>query len=64
MQDYTNTYQIIYERFIKEAKRRVNNKYILRAKHKMKALWHIIDKEVGTFLKYYKKIDCHCSVSY
>jgi hypothetical protein len=59
MRDYTNTYQIIYERVIKEAKRRVHGKYILRAKYRTKAMWHIIDKEVGTFLKYYKNIELY-----
>jgi hypothetical protein len=36
MQDYINIYKIIYKWVIEEAKRRANNKYVLRAKNKTK----------------------------
>jgi hypothetical protein len=56
-QDYINQYQIIYKRVIKEAKRRENDRYVLRAKNKTKAMWHIINKEVGKSLQFDKKIE-------
>jgi hypothetical protein len=57
MQDYINRY-FIYKRVIKEAKR-IDNKYVLRAKNKTKAMWHVINKEVGKSLKHDKKIELH-----
>jgi hypothetical protein len=48
---------IIYKRVIKKAKRWANDKYILRAKNKTKAVWHVINKEAGKSLKYDKKIE-------
>jgi hypothetical protein len=59
MQDYINRYQIIYKNVIKGAKRRANDKYVLRAKNKTKAMWQVINKEVGKSLKYDKKIELH-----
>jgi hypothetical protein len=32
---------------IREAKRRENDNYILRAKNKSKAIWQVIHKEIG-----------------
>ena len=40
-------YKIIYRRVLREAKRRENDKYILHANHKSKAVWQIINKETG-----------------
>jgi hypothetical protein len=36
-----------------------NDKYVLRAKNKTKAMWHVINKEVGKSLKHDKKIELH-----
>jgi hypothetical protein len=47
----------IYKRVIKEAKIGENDKYVLRANNKTKAIWHVINKEVGKSWKYDKKIE-------
>jgi hypothetical protein len=57
MQEYIKNYEIIYKRVIKEAKRRDNDKFVLRANNKTKAVWHVIIKEVGRSWKYEKKIE-------
>jgi hypothetical protein len=44
---YIDNYKIIYKTVFRGAKRRANNKYILHAKHKSKAIWQIINKETG-----------------
>jgi hypothetical protein len=58
MQDYIKRY-FIYKRVIKEAKRIDNDKYVLRAKNKTEAMWHVINKEVGKSLKHDKEIELH-----
>jgi hypothetical protein len=40
-------YKIIYNRVIREAKRRENDKYILHVKNGSRAVWWIINKETG-----------------
>jgi hypothetical protein len=40
-------YKIIHKTVIGEGKRSENNKYILLANHKSKAVWQIINKETG-----------------
>jgi len=40
-------YQIIYRRVIRAAKRRQNDKNILHANYKSKAVWKIINRETG-----------------
>jgi hypothetical protein len=44
---YIQNYQMIYREVIKEAKRRDADRIILSAKNKNKALWKIINKEIG-----------------
>jgi len=44
---YIAKYKIIYKRVISEANRRENDKYLLHANHKSKAVWQIINKETG-----------------
>jgi hypothetical protein len=44
---YIARYKIIYKRVIREAKRRENDHYIMRAKYKSKAIWQVIHKETG-----------------
>jgi hypothetical protein len=56
-QEYISRYHIIYKRVTKEAKKRENDRYVLRAKHKTKAMWHIINKEVGKSLQFDQKIE-------
>ena len=45
VKNYITKYQIIYRRVIREAKRRHNDKNILHANHKSKAVWQIINRE-------------------
>jgi hypothetical protein len=40
-------YNIIYKRVIKEAKRRENDRSLSRATNKSKAVWKVINKELG-----------------
>ena len=44
---YIARYKIVYKRVIREAKRRENDNYIMRAKNKSKAIWQVIQKETG-----------------
>jgi hypothetical protein len=49
---------------IKVAKRRENDEYVLRANNKTKAVWHVINKEVGKLWKYDKKIELNDGTQY
>jgi hypothetical protein len=42
--DYIMTYQITYNKLIKEAKNRENDRFVLRARNKTKAMWQIINR--------------------
>jgi hypothetical protein len=44
---YIAKYKTIYKSVIRVAKRSKNDKYILHANHKSKAVWQIINKETG-----------------
>jgi exonuclease III len=44
---YIDKYRHIYKRGVREAKIRENDKHILHAKHKMKAVWQIINRQSG-----------------
>jgi hypothetical protein len=57
MQEYIKRYQIIYKRVIKETKRRDNDMYVLRANNHTKAMWQVINKEVGKSRNHDKKIE-------
>jgi hypothetical protein len=57
MVEYITRYQIIYKGVIKEAKKIVNHKYVSRAQNKMKAMWLLINEEVGKSLKCDKKTE-------
>ena len=46
---YIQNYQAIYRKVIKETKRREADRLILCAKNKNKALWKIINKEIGNW---------------
>ena len=47
---YIARYKIVYKRIVKEAKRRENDKFLLNANNKSKAVWQIISKETGRTL--------------
>ncbi|PNF20311.1 hypothetical protein B7P43_G13693 [Cryptotermes secundus] len=47
--EYINRYQKIYKSVITEAKRRENDRFMLRSHNKTKAIWQIINKETGSF---------------
>jgi hypothetical protein len=57
MQEYIKRYQKIYKRVIKEAKRRDKDMYVLRANNHTKAMWQVINKEVGKSRNHDKKIE-------
>jgi uncharacterized protein YktA (UPF0223 family) len=44
---YIDKYRRIYKRVIREAKIRENDRHILHAKHTMKAVWQIVNRESG-----------------
>ena len=44
---YFETYSKICRRVIKEAKKRENDRFLLQATNKPKAMWQIINKELG-----------------
>jgi predicted outer membrane repeat protein len=44
---YISRYRIIYKRVIREAKKMENDRYILNANNRNKAVWQIINKETG-----------------
>jgi RNA polymerase-binding transcription factor DksA len=45
--NYTNKYQRTYKKVISEARKRENDRIILRSMNHTKALWQIIKKESG-----------------
>jgi hypothetical protein len=45
--NYIQNYQLIFRKVTKEAKRREADGFILSAKNKNKALWTLINKEIG-----------------
>ncbi|PNF17939.1 hypothetical protein B7P43_G18419 [Cryptotermes secundus] len=47
--EYINRYQKIYKSVITEAKRKENDRFMLRSHNKTKAIWQIINKETGSF---------------
>ena len=47
MKTYITKYKTVYKRVVKEAKRRENDKFLLKASSKSKAAWQIINKETG-----------------
>ena len=49
--------KITNNRLIKEAKKRQNNRFVLRAKTKTKAMWQIIDREIGNSIHLDYKTD-------
>jgi hypothetical protein len=44
---YIHNYQLVFRKVIKEAKRREVDRLILSAKNKNKALWNIINTQIG-----------------
>lgn len=45
--EYVKRYQKIYRSVIIEAKRKENDRFILRSHNKTKAIWQIINREIG-----------------
>jgi hypothetical protein len=48
--EYVRNYQLIFKKVTKEAKRREADRLILSAKNKNKAVWKLINKEIGNSL--------------
>jgi hypothetical protein len=42
--NYINEYQKIYKKILKEAKKRDNDKFVIEAKDRTKAMWQLINK--------------------
>jgi len=55
--DYIKRYQITYNRLIKEAKERENDRLVMRAKIKTKAMWQILNTEIGNSIHHDYKTD-------
>jgi len=45
--NYINAYQRIYKKILKEAKKRDNDRFVIESKDRTKAMWHLINKEIG-----------------
>jgi hypothetical protein len=61
-QDYINRYRVIYKRVIREAKSRENDRYVLNAKNKTKAMWQTINKEAGKLFQFEQKIELNSGI--
>ena len=48
--NYITEYQRIYRKILKEAKKRDNDKFVLESKDRTKAMWQLINKEIGNTL--------------
>jgi len=48
--NYITEYQKIYRKILKEAKKRDNDKFVLESKDRTKAMWQLINKEIGNTL--------------
>jgi len=44
---YIKEYQRIYKKILKEAKKRENDKFVIESKDRTKAMWQLINKEIG-----------------
>jgi len=44
---YIANYQRIYKRVLREAKKRDNNRYMAESVDKPKAMWRLINREIG-----------------
>jgi hypothetical protein len=45
--NYITEYQRIYKKIVKEAKKRDNDRFIIESKDRTKAMWQLINKEIG-----------------
>jgi len=45
--EYIKKYRTIYKRVIREAKRRDNDRYVTEASNSTKAIWQVINKQIG-----------------
>ena len=48
--NYITEYQKIYRKILKEAKKRDNDKFVLESKNRTKAMWQLINNEIGNTL--------------
>ena len=44
---YIEKYQSIYKRVLKEAKTRYNDRYVIESVDRTKAMWRLINREIG-----------------
>jgi hypothetical protein len=45
--DYIQNYNKIYKKVLKQAKKRDNDRYVTEAPNKTKAMWQLINKQIG-----------------
>ena len=45
--DYIKIYQKIYKGVLREAKKKDNDRYVMESTDKPKAMWKLINKEIG-----------------
>jgi hypothetical protein len=45
--DYIKNYNKIYKKILKQAKKRDNDRYVTEASNKIKAMWQLINKQIG-----------------
>jgi hypothetical protein len=53
---YIANYQIIYKRVLKEAKKRENDRYVIESTNRPKAMWRLINREIGNAPKNEQKL--------
>ncbi|PNF13688.1 hypothetical protein B7P43_G15271 [Cryptotermes secundus] len=58
--EYIHKYRMIYKRIIKEAKKRENDRHIANAKNKTRAMWQIVNKELGNNMQRELGIELKC----
>jgi hypothetical protein len=54
---YIANYQRIYERVLKEAKERENDRYVIESANRPKAMWRLINREIGNAPKNEQKLE-------
>jgi hypothetical protein len=54
---YIANYQIIYKRVFKEAKKRENDRYVIESANRPKAMWRLINREIGNAPKNEQKLE-------
>jgi len=54
---YIKNYQRIYKRVLREAKKQENDRYVRESTNRMKAMWRLINREIGKAPEYEDKLE-------